>query len=327
MNIEKLKLEVLEKIDSESCSAQVYLILKKDSNKSIKKADIEAGQTIDEFKKMFSESLRNTIIENSEASIVELSAADERANAIYHYDYKSYPEELEIINNFDIQEAVNYPFFSFAEDNLQNLIGFIIYLGNMNSGIVLYKKHYSISLIKSDAFLLCGNSLFKNPKRFVKFEGEDILRINGDVHLMKINGEIYILNLNVLEKNLGFKELINKNSKDAIEEICASGLLENKEALLNASNEFSFAKKLAKTKKSSPILKMNIPNKHIIEFSKIYPSLKDKFKYSEDGLMIRLDTKESKTAFLKLLNDDFLNSDLTKLKYDSLAKDNVEDNF
>ena len=44
---------------------------------------------------------------------------------------------------------------------------------------------------------------------------------------------------------------------------------------------------------------------------------------NEDGKKIRLDTKVSKTAFIKLLNDDFLRSELTELYYASVAKDNV----
>ena len=37
-----------------------------------------------------------------------------------------------------------------------------------------------------------------------------------------------------------------------------------------------------------------------------------------------LDTKTSKQLFIKLLNDDFLTSELTRLYYDSLAKDFIE---
>ena len=39
--------------------------------------------------------------------------------------------------------------------------------------------------------------------------------------------------------------------------------------------------------------------------------------------MISLHTKKSKDLFVKLLNDDFLTSELTRLFYDSLAKDGI----
>ena len=48
-----------------------------------------------------------------------------------------------------------------------------------------------------------------------------------------------------------------------------------------------------------------------------------KFKYSEDGLTIRLDTKKSKDAFIMLMNDAFLHSELSKRYYEAKAKDNI----
>lgn len=49
----------------------------------------------------------------------------------------------------------------------------------------------------------------------------------------------------------------------------------------------------------------------------------DDIFHSEDGTQIRLGTKKSKIAFLKLMNDAFLHSELTKQWYDASAKDNI----
>lgn len=65
------------------------------------------------------------------------------------------------------------------------------------------------------------------------------------------------------------------------------------------------------------------PKEAIVEFTKNTPELAGKFKYSEDGTQIRLDTKKSKIAFLKLMNDAFLHSELTQQWYDASAKDNI----
>ena len=59
-------------------------------------------------------------------------------------------------------------------------------------------------------------------------------------------------------------------------------------------------------------------------FSKTHPAIKNKLKYTTDESQFLLDTKTSKNLFIKLLNDDFLISELTKLHYESLAKDSVE---
>ena len=49
----------------------------------------------------------------------------------------------------------------------------------------------------------------------------------------------------------------------------------------------------------------DIKKEAIVDFTKNTPELAGKFKYSEDGIQIRLDTKKSKIAFLKLMNDAF----------------------
>ena len=60
-----------------------------------------------------------------------------------------------------------------------------------------------------------------------------------------------------------------------------------------------------------------------MEFTKTTSELTGKFKYSEDGTKIRLDTKKSKDAFLKLMNDAFIRSELTEQYYEASAKDNT----
>ncbi|HEY3307427.1 MAG TPA: Kiwa anti-phage protein KwaB-like domain-containing protein, partial [Desulfuromonadaceae bacterium] len=61
----------------------------------------------------------------------------------------------------------------------------------------------------------------------------------------------------------------------------------------------------------------------IISFVGTHPALRGKFKLSEDESQLKLDTKVSQNLFLKLLNDDFLQSQLTRRYYESLAKDDL----
>lgn len=86
----------------------------------------------------------------------------------------------------------------------------------------------------------------------------------------------------------------------------------------------SFARKLTKIARNSPVLQNNIPNIDVINFSRQHPALRNKMRYTTDNAQFMLDTKTSKQLFIKLLNDDFLTSELTRLYYDSLAKDFIE---
>ena len=111
--------------------------------------------------------------------------------------------------------------------------------------------------------------------------------------------------------------------EDAIEQL---DLLDNIEVLRETLEEPSFARKLSKVKRASPIFRLGITKEAIVEFTKKTPELAGKFKYNEDGTRIQLGTKQSKIAFIKLLNDAFLKSELTKQYYDASAKDNITQN-
>lgn len=249
-----------------------------------------------------------------------LSVADESPNAVYEYDYDSYPEELNLFKQFNIEEAVNIDHFNFNTDDLNHLFGYIVYIGSMESGIVLFKKHYPISLIKRESFLL---GAIKSSERFEKLPGEDIIRLNNDAQLLRVGDAIFVLNLKMLERNMGFSALIQRAAAETVDAIEELDILDDIEVLRDTLDDTSFARKLSKVKNASPIFKLGISKEAIVDFTKNTPELAGKFKYSEDGMQIRLDTKKSKIAFLKLLNDAFLHSELTQQWYDASAKDNI----
>lgn len=320
MTIEEIK-AVIQDVFSGTYTSQIYFVLKQNDVFSLRLADIESTSTEPEIRLMFSEYIKSAVLSNDELSLCALSTADDRANALFHYDYEEYPEELGLFKSFEIKAAVRkIEKFDFTKDSLSSLHGYIVYLGSMEKGIVLYKKHYPISLIKRDSFLLGAK---KADKRFEKLPGEDIIRLNSGFQLIKVADDVYVSDLTVLERNLGFNNLMLKAAEDTITSIDSLKLLDDIQVLKDSAEDVAFARKLSKVKKSSPIFQLDIPKKEIIEFSKNAPGLAGMFKYSEDGSSIRLDTKKSKDAFIKLLNDSYLRSELTKQYYEARAKDNI----
>ena len=97
--------------------------------------------------------------------------------------------------------------------------------------------------------------------------------------------------------------------------------MSNLDILLSRVDDLRFARKLAKISKDSPVFR--VPQADIIDFTKKHPFLKDKFEYTADGSQIELNTKLSQENFIKLLNDDFLRSELTKIDYESPAKNRL----
>lgn len=318
MNVQEIKAAVND-IISKDTSLNVFFVLTDESGNYIKRrVDLAQGETTEDFIELFRDYLDRTIIQNEELSLCDLSSSDGRGNAIFTYDYNVFPKDLKIIHDFNINEGIREETFSFSDEKLSDLKGYLIYLGSMQEGIILYKKHYPVSLIKRDSFLL-----YKKEKRFVKFEGDDILRISGSVQVMKLGTEMFVLDTNNFERSFGFENLILKRASEAIDEIDSIGILEEIQVLKDSAEDISFARKLSKISEKSPVISLGVSNEDIIEFSKNNPGLRGKFKYSEDGKRIRLDTKASKNDFIKMLNDDFLKSELTKQDYTSIAKDRI----
>lgn len=320
MTLEELKSSI-NAVMEDVYSLQVYLLLKKGEKFELRLADIDDANAAPELERMFVAYIRSSILDNTDLQLCLLSTDDERTNAIYQYDYETYPEELGVFRNFDITEATtNVAKFDFTQDDLTSLFGYVIYLGNMQNGIVMFKKHYPIALIKRDSFLL---GAIKDKERFEKVSGDDIIRMNGTVQVLGVAGDMYVLDVKMLERNLGFTELIQKAAGSAADAVDELGILEDIEVLKDSIGEVSFARKLSKVQKSSPIFKLGISKEAIIEFTKTTPELQGKFKYSEDGSTIRLDTRKSKDAFIKLMNDSFLRSELTRQYYEASSKDQL----
>ena len=323
MTIEEIK-DKLSTLLGQPYTVQVYFVLKQDENLILRLADIEDEKTEPEVDKLFLEYMTDTVLNNNDLQVCELSTADERTNAIFHYDYTEYPEELEVFQSFDIKQATKeVEKFNFEQDNLSRLCGYIIYIGSMEDGVSLFKKHYPISLIKRDSFLL---GAIKSKQRFELVTGDDIIRLNGAVQLFRINGEIFVIDIKVLERNMGFNQLIYKAADETVQAIEDLAIIEDIQVLRDSAEDIAFARKLSRVKKSSPIFKLNISKETIIEFTKTTHDLSGRFKYSEDGNEIRLDTKKSKDAFITLMNDAFLRSELTKQFYEAKAKDNITQN-
>ena len=264
----------ISKLFEDAFSAQVYFVLKENETFTLKLADIESNVAGPEVGKLFYDYVENFLINNDDLQICELSTADERSNAIYHYDYNEYPEELGLFKNFKIENAVKeIPKFNAGHDDLGSLYGYIIYLGSMDKGLYLLKKHYPLFLIKRDTLLL---GAIKSKQRFEKIESDDTLRLNGTVQFLKFNEEIYVLDVKVLERNMSFTQLIYRAADESIQAIKTLDLLEDIQVLQDSVENLSFARKLSKVKKASPIFELNISKETIIEFTKTTPALSGK---------------------------------------------------
>lgn len=316
MSLDALKLKISEIISNNRCSAEFYFILKSNGNIAIKRADIDQAAS-DELARNFIGGIRTTILLNDELSLLDISGADDRGNVIYRYDLPQVPDQIQHLAS--VLQRDDFEIFSFVADDLANLEGILIIIGHGQEQLALYKHQYPVSLLKKDT----GFSLvrIRNQNRLVKLE-DDVLKINSKFEFLRVNNDYYIVDIKALERFFGFHDAIRNVATQGIANIDAAQLLVDTKALTARLDDISFSRKLVRAARASPVLG-TIPNVQVIDFVGTHPALRGKFRLSEDGTKLRLDTKLSQDLFLKLLNDDFLQSDLTKRYYESLAKDNL----
>lgn len=293
-----------------NCGIEIYFGLK---NGELRKANF-VSNVQSTIKCVFIETIKEKIL-SPDLCIINYSCTDGRDNAIYKYDLESI-EEMNIFNEvLDAEKTISL--FSFENDGINNINFLLFVIGTNNQCITLYKKLTNVNVYKQNS----GLFVRRQDNEFVGFN-DDHLRIIPTIDMFNIDGELFILNLSIFEKEFDIHNVITIAAKQQIEIIKKVELLENPEILTEALTDLSFARKLTKIAETSPVLG-HIGNKQIIQFTQKHPMLKKVIQHSTDGSKIRLTSKKSRLLFIKLLNDDYLTSDLTSIYYDSLAKDTI----
>lgn len=280
----------------------------------IKKLDIK-NSDLPPIIGLFVNSIKNLIIEKKEFSVKPLSTADERNNCFYEYDLEL-PEELKAFEK--VSENTQIENFNILTEKFKDITALIVVLADNKNKISIYKKLSPIEIIGQGGYML-----WKSCQRLELFN-EQLLRISGNFQVVKIDKNIIIIDLSSIEKSFGFHDVIIREAAKGLDTIKNMEIVSNIETLEELISNVSFARKLTKIAHDSPVIKKGITNANIITFSKNHPAIKNKIRYSDNGTQFLLDTKVSKDLFIKILNDDYLTSDLTSLYYESLAKDNIE---
>jgi Domain of unknown function (DUF4868) len=299
--------------EENAVGAVLYFVLNQNGETVIRFADIE-NYAKQELKTRFLEYLHDKFTDNEELHFQNISDADDRKNVVYHYDIEEKPESLNILNEILLNEEQIH--FRFNQDNLSEIQGYLITIGNEGNKIALYKKHHPVNLLKQDRFLLIPSN-----ERLVKLN-DDAIALDRSFDFMMVDENLIVLKLGILERFFGFEEVIRNQAQETIALLEDNELLEDIEQVISMAHSMPNARKLMKIK-NSPVL--NVPVANVINFIRNHPELAGKIGFNANETKINLDTGVSKKLFLKLLNDDYLFSQLTELQYASHAKDKLLD--
>ena len=290
-------------------SLNLYAIIKDWDTTINKKIDIDRD-TADWLTSKYSSLAKSYLWD--EVEFKEIWEYDDEANNVYYY-FDQCTDEMEFIKDIDwwIQDK-------FSIDELKKIDWIIVKIGNQDKFCNLYVPYYPIYLMDREkwAMIVPDNSQFK------AFESDKILRFNNQITFLyyKDQQEDLVLSFDFekIEKYFWYeKEFINRaNTKiETIDNLWfvsdisqLKGYIENKKSLRN---------KLIKIKQTSEVLNKSTSEIKAFVESKTFLSSKVWFD-SDDKITIT--SEERARIFLKLLDDDYLRSDLTDWEYESDKK-------
>lgn len=314
MTREELILELNNYLGENVVSTTLYFVLENEAELTIKKVDVE--NTIqDRMTALFQDYVIPKFTDNVELSYIPLSSFDDRKNVAFRYDYEIVPGRL----NFMDTILTNPPRtkFNFRTDDMTNLFGYLMVVGNETNKLSVFRRHHPIDLVRRDRRLY----LIKSNERFVTMNNDGFILDKG-FDFMKISTDLVVIKPKVLEKDFGFDEIIEAAAEEGLSAIDQKNFVDDMIGFrIFADSNRPFQRKLVKAK-TSPVL--NVPFSRVAQFVSNNESLSSKLRLNSDSTKFNLNSAASKKLFLKLLNDDYLNSPLTEIHYDSRAKDILE---
>lgn len=252
----------------------------------------------------------------------DLTAIDLRQDVIFRYNLLDYPPQLDaFVETLDTPGTI--PDFNHVNDEVTALKAIVVVLGNGNESLSIYKHHYPTNTYRRNGFSLLRAGIAQD--RFEKLD-QEVIRMGHTVDFIYNGTDVFVTNFKVLEKFFGFKEAVKADASVKLATLTARNIIENVAVLedrITAQGDVTFARKVIRAISHSRVLD-TVVNDQIIQFIKQHHSLSKKIKINAAETQIILDTKVSQNFFMKLLNDDYLKSELTQFEYDADSKDLVE---
>lgn len=154
------------------------------------------------------------------------------------------------------------------------------------------------------------------PRLFENIDS-DIVQIDSRADVIIFSSSVVTAKMDLMQRFFGFEQYIRAGAQKTIEIIRDLDIVDSLEKFVAFENKSKLtnAKKLLKAK-NSPVLQMK--KNDLLENLKKHSRYKTMFKFEEDHIVIS--SQKEAAAFIKMLNDDIVRSELTGKEYDSSSK-------
>lgn len=317
--------EFKEKLQSlldlgDAMTIQSFVALKSADGITIKKIDIQE-EGMKALQCSFNYSIQkeiDRIVNDAEFSVINLSEGEDQNNVIYKYDltdekpaFFGYLEDIH--KSHEAGYYTDNRMFNFDNgDKFEDIDSFFYRIGSEDNHVTVYRQSWGFNVLKQGQ----GKFYITKSETHITTLKEEILKMDSSIDVMQIDEDYYIINLKMLESKNVFSTIITKKASKALDLLDEKGFLSTIEGLKERIEEPSFARRMMSAMSSSTILNLDINT--ILSFISDNDKLKKILKVSEGRII--LETKKSQDYFVKLLNDDFLHSELSNSDYNVGSK-------
>lgn len=201
---------------------------------------------------------------------------------------------------------------AYCDDEKENLFGFLFKYNVNKKSFFVYQQVYPVTIPtkKKGVFVYSSSNVYKEFNK-------ELLKIDYRIDILLIDNSIITEKINLLQSRFGFEQYIRHESHKALQMIKGLSIIEDVKKIeeFEGNSRLTNAKKLMKIK-SSPVLKME--PKVLIRNLETLPRYKDKLRIQNEKIQITC--KKDVEELLKILNDDYLKSELTNEDYESSNK-------
>lgn len=265
----------------------------------------------------------NKKIQSLQTDEVEIKHIDE-------YDYTN-NKQIYYFNEWEVDEELSFLKLDYIHEedefhinDLSKVNWIIVRIWNTRIFINLYIPYFPIYSLARNKWIVLreATGIWNIDTQFVSNEADKIIRFNYNIAFLYFSNKLLIFDFKKLEKNFKYLSKMTERATVKLWILETKWLLSANStiATLIESNP-SLVNKLLKIRETSPVF--DVPKIDLVNFVRL-PDNKFKIKIS-DTWEFEVNTLAKARIFLKIIDDDYVKSELTGVKYDAEKKNDIID--
>lgn len=328
----------LQFISTKKVGLELYFLYRKKVSDPIEilRANLEGTQVQSRLESVFVNKIKADFLNQDEEGkslsddvewvLKHIREVDEIKNTYYYFpnevseeDEYHIPDEFKEMAHLYNRKFENITLFEFGKHLLEDVFAYLIRIQIDDEQIIVFKQKYTFDLLSRSTILKLGSLEIVDHKSKFSLEKAPLLKISDGIDFMFVDNKYVIINLKLLESKYGFNERYLKQGAESLELLKKKNILINTDKFDELIKKVSFSKKMMKVKGDNKVLKTSIQDmKNFLEGYKTPDgkhNLAKRIKYNPTQDKFEVTTKIAAEDFIRLLNDQYLMSLLTKQPY------------